>query len=485
MNQKYSIYWLLHFFFLASLSNAQETEPIVLGERFSFSSEILGEDRPFLIYLPEDYDPEGDPVSVMYLLDGQGHFHHTTGIVSFLRKQNRIPNLMVVAIPNTRDRTHDLTPLIQLDSSAKTGFPTAGGADKMLSFLKDELIPEIESNYNTSNYRILVGHSFGGLFSVNALLKEPELFNAHISISPSMWWDQQHLVSQMDSALTTWDSLEVFYYMTMGNEGGSMLGGAMKLAALFEEKSPEGFQWDFKVLKEETHGSIPHRSTYNGLEAIFKEWHNTDLEELYVLGGLQAIEDHHRSLGKKFGVQMELGESEINSLGYDLMGRGADQSAIEVFLENIRRFPKSFNVYDSAGEAYMKIGNHEKAIEYYKKSLELNPVNRNGLKMLEEMDVIVDPMQNKIKLSDKEISSIVGTYRDDQLGEVQVSQSHNVLNVSAPGLPVQELHAFPNNIFALTPADVIMSVVYNSDGEVDGIEVQTGIGSKQFVRKVE
>ena len=46
-----------------------------------------------------------------------------------------------------------------------------------------------------------------------------------------MWWDKQNLVKKADDFLESTDSLNVFYYMTMGNEGGAMLGGAMKLAA--------------------------------------------------------------------------------------------------------------------------------------------------------------------------------------------------------------------------------------------------------------
>lgn len=478
-------YLLLFLFLFLDISFGQTNgNQIILGERDTIYSNHLRENRPFLVYLPEDYSKEGEPVSVLYLLDGDGHFLHTAGIVSFLRSQNRIPNLMVVAIPNTTDRTHDLTPQIEKDTSEKTGFPTAGGADNMLDFLKDELIPKIEVKFNTTKYRILVGHSFGGLFSVNALLKEPQLFDAHISISPSLWWDSQHLVGQIDSALNVWDTLNVFYYMTMGNEGGTMLGGAMKLAALFEEKSPEDFQWDFKVSKEETHGSIPHRSTYNGLEAIFKDWNNANLEEMYVLGGLAAIEEYYKTKSKKFGVEQTLGESEINSLGYDLMAKEAYQSALEIFLENVKRFPESSNVYDSAGEAYVEIGEKDKAIEYYRKSLQLNPVNKNGIEMLKKLDVLVNPMEDEIKLSKNETAEILGTYKDDRLGTVDFFLDEEIIKAKLRGLPEQRLHAFPQNIFALTPADVILTFIRDSQGKITGFEVQTGIGTKQLIQKV-
>ncbi|MFT4667352.1 MAG: putative alpha/beta superfamily hydrolase [Polaribacter sp.] len=65
---------------------------------------------------------------------------------------------MIVAIPNTTDRTHDLTPPIEKNKEAVQNMPTAGGANKMLAFfMKEELIPHIDKQYNTNDYRMLEG----------------------------------------------------------------------------------------------------------------------------------------------------------------------------------------------------------------------------------------------------------------------------------------------------------------------------------------
>ncbi len=71
-------------------------------------------------------------------------------------------------------------------------------------------------------------------------------------------------------------------------------------------------------------------------------------------------------------------ERDVNSLGYELLGAGDTQSAIDVFKANVEAYPKSWNVYDSLGEACMKAGQKALAIEYYEKSLKLNPQNRGG-----------------------------------------------------------------------------------------------------------
>ena len=78
-------------------------------------------------------------------------------------------------------------------------------------------------------------------------------------------------------------------------------------------------------------------------------------------------------------------ENQLNRLGYDLLMMEKVKEAIEIFKLNVESYPQSFNVYDSLGEAYMINGDKELAIENYEKSLEINPDNENGMKMLEKL----------------------------------------------------------------------------------------------------
>jgi tetratricopeptide (TPR) repeat protein len=83
----------------------------------------------------------------------------------------------------------------------------------------------------------------------------------------------------------------------------------------------------------------------------------------------------------------DFGEQEINTLGYKLLRGDKTNDAIEIFKLNVSEHPKSWNVYDSLGEAYMKKGQTGLAIENYRKSLELNPNNENGKDMLKKLGV--------------------------------------------------------------------------------------------------
>jgi len=78
-------------------------------------------------------------------------------------------------------------------------------------------------------------------------------------------------------------------------------------------------------------------------------------------------------------------ENDFNTLGYNFITRGMINAAIEVFKMNVEMNSQSANANDSLAEAYMKSGNKEKAILYYKKVLELDPDNENAKTMLKKL----------------------------------------------------------------------------------------------------
>jgi tetratricopeptide (TPR) repeat protein len=98
---------------------------------------------------------------------------------------------------------------------------------------------------------------------------------------------------------------------------------------------------------------------------------------------------------RKDTANYSLSEDEMNLLGYNFMGGVNNpnpfrfpeehkyKEAIETFKLNTELFPNSWNVYDSYGEALLAVGQKEEAIRMYKKSVELNPNNEGGKKVLE------------------------------------------------------------------------------------------------------
>src|SRR6185437_4590469 len=135
---------------------------------------------------------------VVYQTDAPGHVNEMGSSADFLVANNRMPQVIIVAIANT-DRTRDLTPTHwnrKLPEGKADPSPTAGGADKFLDFIQTELIPEVERRYRVAPYKIFAGHSLGGLLAIHALITRPDMFNAYIAVSPALQWDDGHTLHQ-------------------------------------------------------------------------------------------------------------------------------------------------------------------------------------------------------------------------------------------------------------------------------------------------
>jgi hypothetical protein len=189
----------------------------MIGKVDSLSSGILGEMRPYLVYTPPSYNdttatPQHYPV--LYILDGDAHFHSVTGLIQILGTGVNgtyvVPEMIVVAIPNT-DRMRDMTPTnteIGFDGKPQPGFRTSGGMPAFLRFIESELIPRVESQYRTMPYRIFVGHSLGGITTLNAIYTMPQTFHAYVAIDPSLSWDQQTMLRRAKEYFRSPDSQE-------------------------------------------------------------------------------------------------------------------------------------------------------------------------------------------------------------------------------------------------------------------------------------
>ena len=341
-------------------------QKITIGEWTGIDSAVLGERRPLIVSLPPGYQQADSGFPVLYLLDGRQHFRHTTGLVDFLASNDLIPRMIVVAIANT-DRTRDMTPPAREPQPMQ---PSSGGAANFLKFFSEELIPYVESSYRTSQYRILVGHSFGGLLAIHALVHQPDLFDAYIAVSPSLEWDKQELVTEADTFFSESDNLHKSLYMTTGKEGGGLTGGVMKLAGILTEHSPEGFEWDWRVMPEESHNSVVHRSIRQGLEFVFQHWALREPLTLYDQSGIEGNHSYFEQAAQHYGIPRPVSTRAIMELADDLVVNDRLEQAEDVIEQELKQRPTSAAViYEMFGKAYADKGDREEAIEAFTRAL--------------------------------------------------------------------------------------------------------------------
>ena len=136
--------------------------------------------------------------------------------------------------------------------------------------------------------------------------------------------------------------LQADIYMSMANEGGTMLGGAWKLSAALEEAKLPHVRWQFKRFPDEEHGTIPYISTYEGLQAIFAGFRIADPIALFAEGGLPAFERHYAEVSQRMGYTVPVPARAYGDALSELADRGRFAEAEEIgrkMLEMIRRTP--------------------------------------------------------------------------------------------------------------------------------------------------
>jgi glyoxylase-like metal-dependent hydrolase (beta-lactamase superfamily II) len=132
-----------------------------------------------------------------------------------------------------------------------------------------------------------------------------------------------------------------------------------------------------------------HRTELTALWRQVKESAASEVGRAVDEGGAAAAAARYRELVAADDPDLFFDEAEFNLLGYRLLGQNRVDDAIAIFELNVERFPESWNVYDSLGEAHATKGNTARAIELYRRSLELNPDNTNGVQALERLTAVV------------------------------------------------------------------------------------------------
>jgi predicted alpha/beta superfamily hydrolase len=451
------------------------SEPVVIGEKFQIQSKVLAEARTYVVHTPDYYKKGIDAYPVLVLLDAENSFDYTSAAVHLLSADGRIPAMIVVGINNT-DRFRDMTP-----PKPAGGTPwkeAVGGADKFLSFIADELLPTIDRNYRTRPYRVLIGHSRGGLFAVYALMNRPEVFEGYVISSPALGWDDQALVKTAPPFFATHQDLRADLYMSMADEDGTMLGGAWKLSAALEESKLADLRWQFKRYPEEDHGTVPYISTYEGLQSVFAGFSIANPITLFEEAGVPAFERHYALVSKRLGYTVPVPARAYGDALSELSNRGRFAEAEEVGKKMLQIDPKNTWALSSLAQVAAKQKDEPKAIGYLTQVLQLYPGNIEARAMLVKYNVDADTIVPSLQLSPQDVTPYIGEYRfNDELTKVAY-QNGKLKAISSFGKC--ELRALTLAKFYCV--DVAVELQFNKDnrGRVVGVTEEWADHDEEF-----
>lgn len=355
MNNVYknSVLLLLAWFSFVALGQVQQV---------NFNSKVLRQDRPIQIVLPERYNANsGKHYPVLYVLDGEQQLPHSQGIAKGLSVYGEMPELILVAIDSI-NRTNDLTP------NPFPGVARSGKAEVFLRFITEELQPYINSRYRTNDYKMIAGHSLGGLFVTYSLIEAPNAFNARFAFSPSLRFLNEEQFSKLQQRLINAQGNPSFYYMNIGAENAKSRKAFERVEAMLSKASNQ-MQVKADYMKDETHFTTPILGQALAFRALFRDWKLTlDIAE----GGLASINRFYRRLSERLGVEVKPEASQLNSVAYEVWRvKGKSELANEIFSLAMALYPTSPEAYVGKGRVLNAQGEKASAVTLIEQALSL------------------------------------------------------------------------------------------------------------------
>lgn len=248
-----------------ALAGASPAAPLAVGETWTIDSAILGEQRRINVYLPAGLAP-GAALPVMYMPDGGMHedFLHVAGLLQVGAGNGTMRPFLLVGIENT-ERRRDLTGPTEVEKDRSIA-PRVGGAQAFRDFLRKELMPEVAKRYRITSERAIVGESLAGLFVVETLALEPDLFDSYVAIDPSLWWNNGQLVKQLGARPRAF----------AGEKALVIAASADGLASIDRSLLAAGFARMGKVRvgydswPDESHATVYHPAALKAFRSLFK-----------------------------------------------------------------------------------------------------------------------------------------------------------------------------------------------------------------------
>lgn len=234
------------------------------------TSSIDGQEYVLYVSLPAAYADPNRTFPVLYLLDAQWDFPMVVGLVESLSDDGFVPPLLVVGItwgganPDySYLRFKDLTP------TNSTRIPQSGNGPNFLRFVKNELIPFVESRYRTTkSERAIMGNSLGGTFELYVLFTEPALFRRYVVSSPNL---------TLGGGLATYEAgyaakhsdLPARLALDVGELEGPHVGQVQHLDSVLNARKYQGLELETFVIKGTGHSSNKPEGFVKGLQAVF------------------------------------------------------------------------------------------------------------------------------------------------------------------------------------------------------------------------
>ena len=269
---------------LATTVAAQVNPAPPQPEYREFTSKINGREYATWVVLPDSYPKDASRrFPVMYVTDGHLIFPLMSSIYRgmYLGKDDSLPELIIVGVDSKQVDTWaalrfvNLTPTRSLKREAEMTFMNglhSGEGPTFLRVLTEEVLPDIDRRYRTSDDRTLAGFSLGGLFGAYTLFQAPNTFRRMILGSPAFYWDDTVIFKIEEKFAAARKPFHTRVFIAAGGaEEPAMLEPFQRFVSVVNNRHYDGLSLESHIFEDETHMSSEAPIAARGLRVIFRE----------------------------------------------------------------------------------------------------------------------------------------------------------------------------------------------------------------------
>jgi predicted alpha/beta superfamily hydrolase len=328
----------------------------------NFQSTKLGEERQIKIQLPRGYNAnEEKSYPVFVVLDGDYLFEAVAGNVDYYSYWEDMPEAIVVGVNQAETQYDDCL------YSEQNSLPVEAGA-RFFEFIGMELLPYIETNYRTVNFKVAVGHGNTANFINYYLLKSNPLFQGYIVVSPEL---APLMLEYIPESLTKIQS-KIFYYLA--NSGADSKSLKQMTEALHTDLSAienENLSYSFNSFENSTHYSAPAHAIPNALQNMFnvfqpisKKQYKDEILELEI-SPVVYLEEKYQAIKTLFGIDKQILINDFRAIAAAI-----EKNELFEYYEPLgklarKQYPKTLLGNYYLGRFYEETGEPKKAMKTY------------------------------------------------------------------------------------------------------------------------
>lgn len=219
--------------------------------------------------------------------------------------------------------------------------------------------------------------------------------------------------------------------------------------------------------------------------ALHKPHIENKLRRIIENEGIETATETYWELRKSQADKYDFSENELNNLGYIFLVEEEVEKAIAIFRLNVEAFPNAYNVYDSYGEALLKSGDKEGAIENYRKSVELHPGWEAGINVLKDLGVATEDLTKEVHVEDAVLKSYEGKYKLATGRIITVTKYDNQLKAQSTGNQEHPIFPKSKDVFYYKIDQAQITFNRNKKGVVESMTLIQADGESIWKKMVE